>query len=59
MGIAPFIGVKMSSFDWLNKYCSSKDNNKNNVYCSLVMGALAGTLAVTVTYPTDLVRKLL
>lgn len=29
------------------------------MYCSIIMGALAGTIAVTVTYPTDLVRKLM
>lgn len=29
------------------------------VYINLMNGALAGTIAVTFTYPTDLVRRLL
>ena len=58
-GIAPFIGIKMSSFDWLsNTFKPPKDSNYI-VYYNLVIGATAGTIAVTVTYPTDLVRKLL
>lgn len=57
-GIAPFIGIKMSSFDILNNLFKPKDGT-NIVYYNLVIGATAGTIAVTATYPTDLVRKLL
>lgn len=59
IGIGPFIGVKMSSFDWMMATFGPEKGNKNVVYYNLVIGALAGTLAVTVTYPTDLVRKLM
>ena len=59
IGIGPFIGVKMSSFDWLMTTVGPAKGNPNVVYYNLVIGALAGTLAVTVTYPTDLVRKLM
>lgn len=58
IGIGPFIGVKMSSFDWMMNTFGPEKGNKNVVYYNLLIGALAGTLAVTVTYPTDLVRKL-
>ena len=59
MGIAPFIGIKMSSFDFLNqRFAPAKDHPKI-VYYNLVLGALAGTIAVTGTYPIDLVRRLL
>lgn len=59
MGIAPFIGIKMSSFDWLMaKFSPSKDDpwvrSKN-----LSLGAASGTIAVTFTYPIDLTRRLL
>lgn len=58
-GIAPFIGIKLSSFDFLmNNFAPSKDHPKI-VYYNLVLGALAGTIAVTATYPTDLTRRLL
>lgn len=58
-GIAPFIGIKMSSYDMLMQYCAPPKDSKNIVYYNLTMGALAGTIAVTGTYPIDLVRKLL
>ena len=57
-GIAPFIGIKMASFDILHNNFKPKDGH-NIVYCNLIIGASAGTIAVTATNPTDLVRKLL
>lgn len=58
-GIAPFIGIKMASFDWLmQKYSPSKSDPW--VRCkNLTIGAVAGTIAVTATYPTDLARRLM
>ena len=58
IGIGPFIGVKMSSFDWMMATFGPEKGSKYVIYYNLLIGALAGTLAVTVTYPTDLVRKL-
>jgi len=58
-GIAPFIGFKMASFDFLMQNFGPEKGNKNMLYYNLVMGALAGTIAVTLTYPTDLTRRLL
>ena len=59
-GIAPFIGIKMASFDVLsNTFKPDKTHKHSILYYNLVIGATAGTVAVTVTYPTDLVRKLL
>lgn len=50
----------MSSFDWMMVNLGPKDKkSKNIIYYNLLIGAMAGTLAVTVTYPTDLVRKLI
>lgn len=59
VGIAPFIGFKMASFDLLMKTFGPEKGNKYTVYYNLVIGALAGTIAVTMTYPTDLTRRLL
>lgn len=58
IGIGPFIGVKMSSFDWMMANFGPEKGSRYIVYYNLIIGALAGTAAVTVTYPTDLVRKL-
>jgi len=35
----------------------SKDGKSLSVYESLIAGAFAGCLAVSVTYPTDLIRR--
>ena len=59
MGIAPYIGINMSSYDYLMTTFGPAKGNPNTIYYNLVIGALAGTIAVTATYPTDLVRKLL
>jgi len=59
MGIAPFIGIKMASFDQLTKKFSPEKNHPNIMYYNLSLGALAGTIAVTFTYPTDLTRRLM
>jgi len=59
IGIAPYIGVNMSSYDYLMTRFAPKKDDPKLVYYNLSLGALAGTIAVTVTYPTDLIRKLL
>ena len=59
MGIAPFIGIKMASFDLLKKNFSPDNTSKYSLYWNLSLGATAGTIAVTFTYPIDLTRRLL
>jgi hypothetical protein len=55
----PFIGIKMASFDVLKyRYLPDKKHPRFDVI-NLSLGALAGTIAVTFTYPTDVVRRLL
>ena len=57
--MGPFIGIKMSLFDFLiNKYGLQKED-KREIYYNLFFGAVAGTAAVSAIYPTDLVRRLL
>ncbi len=59
IGIAPFIGIKMASYDFLMQNYGPKKGEKNVVFWNLTLGATAGTIAVTATYPTDLVRRLI
>lgn len=57
MGITPYIALKMSSFDILKvNFLPSKTHPYFDVI-NLCLGATAGTFAVTLTYPTDLVRR--
>ena len=60
-GIAPFIGIKMASYDFLMQRFGPKKGTDQTkaVYYNISMGALAGTIAVTITYPTDLIRGLI
>ena len=65
-GIAPFIGIKMCSFDFMTALTIGKDREQMQklggnklVYLNLFNGSMAGTIAVTLTYPTDLTRRLL
>lgn len=58
-GIAPFIGIKLSSFDFLMNNFAPRKDDPNIVYWNLLLGASAGTIAVTATYPSDLTRRLL
>jgi len=58
-GIAPFIGFKMASFDFLMNTFQPDPKSPYIVLYNLIIGATAGTIAVTVTYPTDLTRRLL
>lgn len=59
IGIAPFIGIKLTSFDMLMAAFGPEKGNPKTIYYNLALGALAGTIAVTFTYPVDLTRRLL
>lgn len=58
-GIAPFIGIKMASFDWLMGIYSPSKNDPWVKVKNLTIGATAGTVAATLTYPSDLTRRLM
>ena len=59
IGIAPFIGIKLTSFDMLMSQFAPAKGDPNTIYWNLLLGATAGTIAVTFTYPLDLTRRLL
>jgi solute carrier family 25 phosphate transporter 23/24/25/41 len=60
IGITPFIGIKMMSFDLLKDRFlpPSRDDPRFDVM-NLVLGGVTGTIAVTLTYPSDVVRRLI
>ena len=57
--MGPFIGIKMSLFDFLINKFGPEKGNKKEIYYNLFFGAVAGTAAASVIYPADLVRRLL
>jgi solute carrier family 25 phosphate transporter 23/24/25/41 len=59
IGIAPFIGIKLTSFDMLMSAFAPEKGHPKTIYYNLALGATAGTIAVTFTYPIDLTRRLL
>jgi solute carrier family 25 phosphate transporter 23/24/25/41 len=58
-GIAPFIGIKLTSFDILKSRFSPDRNSKYAWLHNLVIGSSAGTIAMLATYPLDLTRRLM
>lgn len=56
VSVAPWIALRMASFDWLKKY---SDKFENKVIFNAMAGATAGAIATSVTYPSDVVRKML
>mmetsp|Transcript_30617 Transcript_30617/g.22693 ORF Transcript_30617/g.22693 Transcript_30617/m.22693 type:complete len:106 (-) Transcript_30617:105-422(-) len=59
IGITPYIAFKMSSFDMLKGYCLPDRSDPKFDIINLTLGAIAGVISVTLTYPTDVVRRCL
>ena len=58
-GITPYIAIKMCTFDVLKGHFLPSRTSPNFDIINLSLGATAGAFAVTLTYPTDLVRRVL
>ena len=56
-GIAPFIGIKMTTFDLLKAQYMTNSNDKNFGKVNMLLGGTAGAVATAITYPTDLLRR--
>jgi hypothetical protein len=58
IGFAPYNALKYMIYEFLIKESNKDKYNKiNKNVKQLLCGGLSGTLAVTVTYPTDLIRR--
>ncbi|KAL4494580.1 hypothetical protein ABPG72_004482 [Tetrahymena utriculariae] len=60
IGIAPYASLKLTFFNNLQYYASkklNKDQKQMSIYWNLALGGLSGCLAVSITYPTDLIRR--
>ncbi|EAS03705.2 graves disease carrier protein (macronuclear) [Tetrahymena thermophila SB210] len=60
IGMAPYASLKLTFFNNLQYYASkqlNKDQKQMPLYWNLAIGGLSGCLAVTITYPTDLIRR--
>ena len=49
----------MASFDILKSLIVVDKKDPKAQFVNLILGGTAGTIAVTITYPTDLVRRTL
>eukprot|EP00002_Diphylleia_rotans_P016499 TRINITY_DN3209_c0_g1_i1.p1 TRINITY_DN3209_c0_g1~~TRINITY_DN3209_c0_g1_i1.p1 ORF type:complete len:301 (+),score=70.62 TRINITY_DN3209_c0_g1_i1:59-961(+) len=58
MGIAPYVGINFASYDIIKNYYAPRDSGiKLGVMDTLLIGAVAGTVAQTVCYPLDTIRR--
>jgi solute carrier family 25 phosphate transporter 23/24/25/41 len=57
IGIAPYIGFKMSTFDILKGHYMPDRSSPSFMLMNLSLGAIAATVAATLTYPFDLLRR--
>lgn len=56
-GITPYVGFKMASYDILMTFFKIDKSHPNAQIYNFTLGGVAGTFAVTLTYPTDLIRR--
>ena len=54
-GIGPYAGIKLSTYNILKN--NFNHDNQRGDFTNLMIGSFSGCFAVTITYPTDLVRK--
>lgn len=57
MGIAPYVAINMAVFDTLKRRFMPARDHPYFTPINLCLGATAGFVAVTFTYPTDLIRR--
>jgi solute carrier family 25 phosphate transporter 23/24/25/41 len=57
VGIAPYIAIKMATFDALKSHYLPDKNVPHFDLLNLTFGAIAGFVSMTVTYPFDLVKR--
>ena len=56
IGITPYTSIKLSIFQVLKNFYY-KDKKPNSDLLNFVFGGFSGCVAITLTYPTDLIRR--
>ena len=51
-GLAPYVGIRFMCFDLLKLQFPERTS-----FFTMILGAIAGTAAVTATYPSDLLKR--
>lgn len=58
VGIAPYAGIKLTTFQTLKNYCYGHESNEKQTWpINFLLGAISGAIAVTISYPSDLIRR--
>jgi solute carrier family 25 phosphate transporter 23/24/25/41 len=57
-GVIPYVGIKLSSFESMKRFHKELFNGRPITDIeNLIYGGVAGCLAVTLTFPTDVLRR--
>lgn len=56
LGVAPYVAINFASYETLKQLVKT-DGTETHALEGLVMGGLSGTAAVTLTYPSDVLRR--
>lgn len=57
VGVVPYVGIDFAAYETFKQYTPKREDGTVGAVATLTNGALAGTLAQTVSYPLDLVRR--
>jgi solute carrier family 25 phosphate transporter 23/24/25/41 len=55
--VAPFVAINFTSYETIRQFVVDHVQEKPNLFINLSVGALAGTFAMTLTYPSELLRR--
>ncbi|RUS13141.1 mitochondrial carrier domain-containing protein, partial [Jimgerdemannia flammicorona] len=56
-GVAPYVALNFQCYEIIKKYLTPPDQLQPSIARKLVCGALAGSIAQTITYPLDVLRR--
>jgi hypothetical protein len=56
--VAPFVAINFTSYEMLRQWAiDARQGEKPSLFVNLSIGALAGTIAMSITYPSELLRR--
>eukprot|EP00761_Pharyngomonas_kirbyi_P012825 gb/GECH01012852.1/.p1 GENE.gb/GECH01012852.1/~~gb/GECH01012852.1/.p1 ORF type:complete len:320 (+),score=68.20 gb/GECH01012852.1/:1-960(+) len=56
-GIAPYVGFNFSIYELLKSTAPKNEQGEPSVFIRLMLGGVAGSIAQTITYPLDVIRR--